>query len=239
MRTQESNGRPQSTQQDGALTSIATNGEKFPGPKAMCPLAMPPAHHASPNLLNTTHASFKWGDVNHKDYGNDTPRRSRGQRSKPKSPGPKIASADKGSHFVENVISTADKTCKPSTISALLINKCDGPMLNNNIAEIAIIVSKDDHGISFENPGATRASCKPSRALGAAPGTLKSIRAFCRTRSMWSPFAKPSGAQNRRRLDCPELTGHHPARQRLPAAGSPYLTTFTKRECPHPACLLL
>ena len=86
------------------------DSKKFPDPKATCPLVMPPAHHASSNLLNTTHASHECRNVNDEDYANDMPRRNGGHRSKSKNPGPKIANTSEGAHFLKNVISITHKT---------------------------------------------------------------------------------------------------------------------------------
>ena len=66
-------------------------------------------------------------------------------------PGPKIANASEGAHFLKNVISIADMTQKLSKSSALLIGKYNVPTRNNNNPGITVIKSKDDHGISATN----------------------------------------------------------------------------------------
>ena len=69
----------------------------------------------------------KYRSINDADHTSDTPRRIRVHRSKSQSPDPKIANATKGAHLLENFSSTADKTHKSSTRSALLIAEYEGP----------------------------------------------------------------------------------------------------------------
>ena len=87
----------------------------------------------------------------------------------------------------------------------------------------------------FREPGGDQSFMQTIKSTRSRSWNIEINRSILLNWNLRSPFAKPSGAQNRRRPDRPELQGHHPARPQLPAAGSPYLTTYIKRERPHPA----
>ena len=78
-------------------------------------------------LMELPPNDYQYRSIDDLDYGSNTPRRSRGHRSKSQSPDPEITNVSEGGHLLENNSSTADKTNEPSTRSALLIAKYDIP----------------------------------------------------------------------------------------------------------------
>ena len=68
----------------------------------------------------------------------------RGHKSKSQRPGLQTADAGKGSHFLKNFISTANKSYGPSTVSARLANTYHSSKLNNNNSKIIVSASQDE-----------------------------------------------------------------------------------------------
>ena len=71
--------------------------------------------------------------------------RPRTLKSESPSLGPELTITNEGSHCLNN------KTYKTSPNSALLINKSDDPMLDDNDPKISVIKSEESHGISAAN----------------------------------------------------------------------------------------